>query len=118
MGKGTRDQSTSTGQGQGVGYDRPEGCLLRLFWMAFGNLVLLMLATLIFQRRSFSALDAAYWAVVAALAGARYADIARFDGRTTSGAPATMQHLRRYVLALLAVAAGLWGCVHLLLLVL
>jgi len=36
--------------------------------MAFGNLVLLMLAMPIFQRRSFSAIDAAYWAVVAALA--------------------------------------------------
>lgn len=114
MAKGTRDQSNDTGQRQGGGYDRPEGCLLRLFWMAFGNLGLLMFAMLIFQRRSFSAIDAGYWAVVAALVGARYADIACFDGRTTSGAPATMQHFRRYVLALLAVAAGLWGCVHLL----
>lgn len=114
MRKETRNQSTTTGKGEGVEHDRPGGCLIRLFWMAFGNLALLMLALLIFQRKGFSALDAAYWAVVAALGGARYADIARFDGLTASGEPATMRHFRRYVLGLFAVATGLWVCMHLL----
>jgi hypothetical protein len=95
-------------------YDRPGGCLLRLFWMAFGNLALVLIALVIIERRDFSAVDVAYWLVVVALVIARYVDIARFAGRTASDEPATLRHFRRYALGLLASAAALWTCVHVL----
>jgi hypothetical protein len=80
--------------------------------MAAGNVALLALAWLIFQQHGFSLLDGAYWAVVALVAGARHADIARFGGTTAEGAPATMRDFRRYALGLLLAAAALWGTVH------
>lgn len=86
--------------------------MLRLFYMGFGNMALVLIAILIIQRRAFSALDAAYWVVVAALLAARYVDIARFAGRTTDGEPAMMWHFRRYALRLLLIAAALWAGVH------
>jgi hypothetical protein len=94
--------------------DRPGGCLLRLFWMAFGNLALFMVAVVIIGRRAFSVLDGAYWLIVVALLAARYADIAVFAGRTTEGAPASMQHFRQYAFRLLIIAALSWGGAHLL----
>jgi hypothetical protein len=80
--------------------------------MGFGNLALTLTAILIIQRRSFSAMDAAYWVVVAALLAARYVDITRFAGRTLEGEPAMMMHFRRYALRLLLIAAALWAGVH------
>lgn len=109
----TRNRPTAAEQAT-VGQDRAAGCLLRLFWMAFGNLALLMLALVIFQRGGFSLLDGVYWAVVVAPAGARYTDIGRFGGLTTSGEPATMRHFRRYVIGLVLLAAGCWASVHVL----
>jgi hypothetical protein len=94
--------------------DRPAGCLLRLFWMAIGNLALFMIAILIIQRRSFSAFDMAYWLIVVALIVVRYVDITRFDGRTASAEPATLRHFRRYALGLLVSAGSVWTGVHLL----
>jgi hypothetical protein len=110
----TRDRPTPVERGSAVSQDRPAGCLLRLFWMAFGNFALLFLSVLIFKRDDFSALDAVYWALVMALGSARYADIARFDGLTTSGEPATMEHFRRYSVGLFVGAAALWACTHVL----
>lgn len=111
--KHSRDQRTAEGKDETIEYARPEGCLLRLFWMAFGNLALLILAILISERGKFSALDVGYWAVVAALIAARHVDIARFEGQTSHGEPATMQHFRGYVVRVLVVAAALWASAHL-----
>ena len=94
--------------------DRPQGCLLRLFWMAFGNLTLLMIGVVIVEQKRFSALDILYWFVVIALGVARLVDIKRFDGRTIEGEPATMLHFRRYAWRLPLMAAGVWIAAHLL----
>lgn len=112
MRKDTGKRPAPADQAGRVEHDRPQGCLLRLFWMAFGNLALLALALLIFKRRGFSFLDLAYWGVVVALGSARHADITRLQGLTINGEPATMQHLRRYLLGLFLVAAALWISVH------
>jgi len=93
-------------------YSRPQGCLLRLFWMAFGNLALLAMAALIADRGRFSPLDGVYWLVVAALGLARYLDVRRFEGQTIEGEPATPLHLRRYLTTLGVLATGLWVVVH------
>jgi len=95
-----------------VAYDRPQGCLLRLFWMVAGNLALLALILSIFNQGGFSFLDAIYWLVVGALAATRYVDIRRFAGLTVHGTPATMTDFRRYGTRLLMVATGLWIVVH------
>jgi hypothetical protein len=110
--KETGKRSAPADQAGRVEHDRLQGCLLRLFWMAFGNMALLALTLLIFERHGFSLLDLAYWGIVVALGSARYADIARFQGLTTSGEPATTQHLRRYLLGLFLATAGLWLLVH------
>lgn len=94
-------------------YTPPQGCLLRLFWMAFGNLALLAVAGLIVERNAFSIFDAIYWLLVIALAAARYADIRRFNGLTVDGEPATAVHLRLYLIKLIILAAVLWAVVHL-----
>ncbi|MGH9147011.1 MAG: hypothetical protein ACRD1Q_09900 [Vicinamibacterales bacterium] len=70
-----------------VNYDNPQGCLLRLFWMAIGNLALLVLILSISNQQGFTLLDGLYWVVVTALASARYIDITRFAGLTVDGTP-------------------------------
>ena len=97
-----------------IQYDHMQGCLLRLFWTAVGNLALLALIYSISTQQGFSLLDAVYWLVVAAIATARYLDIARFRGQTLAGAPATVHHFRRYALWLFLVGLALWIGTHVL----
>jgi hypothetical protein len=94
--------------------DLPSGCLLRLGWMAFGNAAMLAFAIVIYEHRGsfLSWADAVFVAVVAATLGLRYADVRHFNGRTASGAPATMAHWRRYAVILVAAAVVLWALAH------
>ena len=87
---------------------------LRFYWMALGNLVLLVLAMLISQKPTWTitVLDAAFFGVVLTLFVARYFDINRFGGETANGQPATGRDLVHYGVGLVAVAAGLWGLVQ------
>jgi hypothetical protein len=82
--------------------------------MAFGNLGLLAVAAMIFERNALSVFDALYWLLVIALAAARTVDVRRFNGLTVDGEPATAVHLRLYLVKLLILAAVLWALVHLL----
>lgn len=93
-------------------YTPPQGCLLRLFWMALGNLALLGAAAFIGRRGAFSFLDAIYWLVVIALGAARYFDVVRFHGQTIEGEAATRDDLRRYLVRLLVLAIVLWAVAH------
>ena len=104
--------SRSAEQGGHGDYDKPQGCFLRVFWMAIGNIALLAIAWFILAQRRFSLLDVAYWAVVALVVGARHLDIARYGGSTVSGTPATAQDFRRYALVMLLAAAVLWAATH------
>ena len=88
------------------------GCLLRLFWIAIGNILLVVLTSRIYIAGGFSLLDLAYWMSVAAMIGARYFDVHRFHGATASGEPATPVHLRRYAFGLGAGALVVWAVVH------
>lgn len=87
---------------------------IRLYWLIFGNIVLALMAMLILleQQSTFSLADAGYAAGVLLLIGARHLDVARFNGLTAEGEPATMAHFRRYTALLLAVAAVMWGAAH------
>jgi hypothetical protein len=89
---------------------QPEksGCLtiiVRLTWMAFGNLVLIIVAFLIAEQRAGIVLDIVFWAVVAGLILTRYIDINVFHGNTADNEPATLQHWRQYSILLIVIAA-------------
>ena len=89
-------------------YQDPLGCLPRIFWMMLGNLGLLIVALKVYLSAGWSMADVAYWLIVAMLIGARYVDIARFKGQTIDGGPATMAHLRRYVVLVLLAGSAMW----------
>jgi len=86
------------------------GCLLRMFWMMFGNFALGLAALRIIQSRSvlFSAWDAAYWLLVGAIIFSRYLDIRFAAGTTPSGQRATSRDLARHAIYLTAIAAVGW----------
>ena len=90
------------------------GCLVRVFWMGAGNLLLVFAAWHISERRgSFWAWDdALFWATAAALVLARLLDVAVLKGDTTTGAPATMAHWKRYALVLAGASLVIWGIAH------
>jgi hypothetical protein len=81
--------------------------------MGLGNIVLLILTVFIFQRRGFSALDLAYWLVIAGMILVRYIDITKLRGLTKDGEPATLGHWRRYALFLPLIVGGVWVLAHL-----
>lgn len=102
----------------GSGSAGAAGCLLRVFWLFLGFIVLFFTGYFIATRPaaaglSMSILDAVYWAVAAAMAGARYLDVRCCSGKTATGEPATAKHATRYALLLAAVAAAAWVGAHL-----
>jgi hypothetical protein len=91
------------------------GCLLRLTWMAGGNLVLFFLAIAIAQGDGWlpSWRDAAFAAVALAMIAVRLVDIRLFEGKDAEGKQATMVDWRRYAVRLIAAAVGLLLLAHL-----
>ena len=98
----------------GVSSGSMGGLLLRLSWMAWGNLVLLFFAGAILHMPTWSLswLDLGYWLTVMGLGAARYFDVARFHGMTINAEPATIGHVRRYVATLAVIALALWFGTH------
>jgi hypothetical protein len=91
------------------GIDSFLGLFVRLFWVLYGNIILVFLASRIPQKQTFlSIYDLLYWVIVVLLAISRYCDIKYFKGITVMGSPATLVHWRRYAKHLLLVSAGLW----------
>lgn len=86
----------------------PAGCLLRVFWMGFGNILFLSLAAAIFRSSSYTWLDAAYAGTVSGMVLARYLDVRRFEGLTVDSQPATLGHFRRYAVGLALVGGIVW----------
>jgi hypothetical protein len=84
------------------------GCLVRLFWMAFGNLALLAAWMQVMASERIGTPDALYVGVVLALLLARYVDITRLNGMTIHTERATRADLRRYVVALSVLALLGW----------
>ncbi len=87
---------------------------LRIYWMALGNLALLVIAGLISKQPiwTITLLDGGYLLLVVTLLIARYLDVKRYGGETTNGEPATSAHLVRYGIGVTAVGAALWGFVQ------
>lgn len=93
----------------------PAGCaglIARITWMMAGNAALAVIAVLILQAGSPSALDVFFWGVVVALLAVRYVDVTRLGGLTADGEPASIGHWRRYALYLVGATAALWTLAH------
>lgn len=92
------------------------GCLIRLFWMGAGNIILFLCVTYIFHNRvrGLELVDLGYWLTVVAMVAARWVDIRSYNGDTVTGEPATLSHWRRYAVRLVAGALVAWLVVHLL----
>ena len=95
-------------------YDSILSLIVRVFWMLFGNIILIASVVLIFQRRDwmFHTADVVFWGTVAALVLARYLDIKLYNGLTATGKPATMSHWRMYAATLLVCSIVVWGLLH------
>lgn len=80
---------------------------LRVFWMLWGNLVLLLCAAKV--AVGGSTVPQVLLALTAvALVVARYVDITRFAGTTVDGEPATLAHWKRYAAGVVAISLALW----------
>lgn len=87
---------------------------VRLFWMILGIVALGISVMMILRNRDglFSVADAIYLVTFPLMIGARYLDIARYQGATAYGEPATMGHWRRYALSVAMGAVVVWLAAH------
>ena len=90
------------------------GCFLRLCWMVFGNIGLLLTAKKIADYRGsvFSVADAVYATIIVVMISIRYFDISRCHGQTATGAPATLRHWIRYTILMLIGTMLVWAAAH------
>ena len=95
-------------------YDSIFSLMVRVFWMLFGNVILLVSAALIFQRKDwmFHTADIVFWGTVVALVLTRYLDIKLYNGLTAGGEPASMSHWRKYAAVLLIGSMVVWVLLH------
>jgi len=86
----------------------------RLFWMAFGNFILMICTAHFFtsQVKYGRTTDVIFWTTVIALIVVRFIDIKFFDGLTATGAPASLKQWRRYAVVLVLIAAAIWAVAH------
>lgn len=90
------------------------GCLLRLFWMAIGNAVLLLVGVQLIQLdQHLSGLDAAFWLILLLTVGARFIDIRYFAGTDGFGVPSTFADWRRHAIKMVSLAGIVWLAMHL-----
>ena len=82
--------------------------------MFFGNLVLLFIVIYILKSRraGLSVFDGIYWGVVFLIISVRYIDIAKLEGLTSEGKPATIDSWRKYSIEILAVTLLVWLAAH------
>lgn len=90
----------------------PTGCMpliLRLTWMAFGNIALFLCAGLVAKRTAPVVMDIAFFAIAIGLIVVRYLDITRFKGQTAEEKPATLARWRQYSVLLAIISFVLWA---------
>lgn len=98
--------------------DRASGCLVRIFWMMLGYLILIFAAISIAKTPSATRLsiaDLVWWATVAGIIAARYWDITAFGGKRADGqSPATMADWKRFSVLVFIATAIVWALLHVL----
>jgi len=84
---------------------------IRLFWLLFGNIILIVLALTIALHTIKPPVvsHCLFWVTAIAAIALRYADIRFFHGETADCVPATMAHFRGYAVKLAIFAAAIWG---------
>ena len=97
--------------------DKQRGALAilaRLFWMFFGNFIMMISAVTILMGEGSSTRipDIIFWCVVPAMIIVRFLDIKFLDGQTTTGEPATLSHWRKYAILLIIISAIIWSAAH------
>ena len=92
------------------------GCLIRLFWMGAGNVILFLCLTCIIHTHACTLVlvDLYYWLTVVAMVAVRWVDIHSYHGDTVTGEPATLAHWRKYAVRLVVGAMIVWIIIHLL----
>jgi hypothetical protein len=83
--------------------------------MGVGNVLLVLTAIEIYQKRSgfeLSSLDLMYLATIVGLLAIRCVDIRFFHGKTIDKQPATMSHWLRYAGEVLGMSTALWLVMH------
>ncbi len=84
--------------------ENPSGCLVRLYWMLFGNILLLGCAALMMKTGAIAIYGSAYFAVAASIIAARFADIRYFNGqKADASGPATMDDMKKYAATVFAI---------------
>lgn len=91
------------------------GCLLRIFWMGIGNIILFFCLTYTFHNRVYglTLVDLGYWLTVVAMIAIRWVDIRAYQGDTVTGEPASLSHWRKYTVRLIVGALVAWTIIHL-----
>jgi hypothetical protein len=97
--------------------DKQTGILAiiaRLFWMVFGNFILVISAISILAGKGTTSYvsDVVFWCDVVALVIVRFLDIKFLDGLTTTGKPATLAHWRKYAIMLIICSGLIWAAAH------
>lgn len=87
----------------------------RLFWMMIGPAILFLLALTIARDGGgwFTPKDIAFLAVLGGLILGRFVEFRGGGSLTAMGEPATREHLRRYVVLILAIGFAVWTVVNL-----
>ena len=88
------------------------GLLVRLYWLAFGNIVVFAMFLRSMQHREVGAADAVYWVFGAGMIVVRFLDVRYFHGSTLDGKPASMADWRRYSLAVALLLGAAWSFVR------
>jgi hypothetical protein len=88
---------------------------VRLSWTFFGPVVLVgYLAWLLrTDPHPLAPSSLAFWVLVLLLVLARFVDVTRYGGETSTGTRATLTDARRFAAAVVGVAAAAWLGVHL-----
>jgi hypothetical protein len=87
--------------------------LPRIYWMLFGNIILLLtaLTTALGSFQSLTAASAVFWLNTVCMVVVRYLDIRHFQGSTVDGQVATMAHWKKYSVSLLVMSASIWALI-------
>lgn len=80
------------------------GLFLTLYWSFFGPFLLLFMAYQIINDGNLWFWISLFWLDVVALGAARYCDIRYFNGMTTEGEKATLEHWKKHTRILLGLA--------------
>lgn len=94
-----------------IEYTPLSAVLSRLYWMVFGNIILLLtaLTTVLGSSQNLLVPSVVFWANAICMVIIRYLDIRYLQGETVDGQVATMDHWKKYSGSLLLASAFTWA---------